>query len=63
MGDAMDEIPEGQRRVSIHERGSVVVIEIACHDAYEAMQLADTLSTGLESGWFIFEFGDEPPHD
>lgn len=43
--------PPGQLRWGVREvEGRTVVIEFECHDAYEAIELAEVCATGLAEG-------------
>ena len=52
-------LPPGKLRWGVREPvDNIVIIEIECHDAYEAIELAEVCSVGLSEGSLTIEVDD-----
>lgn len=50
--------PPGQLLWGVREEGNKVFIELECHDAYEAIELAEVCAAGLAEGKLTIEVSD-----
>jgi hypothetical protein len=60
MPETTDIPPPGQLFWGVREvEGNTVIIEFTCHDAYEAIELAEVCAIGLKEGELTIEVSND----